>query len=153
MKHNKKITPLSQWPTEALIEMYRRHRFCFEHVWCRTKCRWKNDKPTYWEPTYGEFVDEYCLLGKKKNEVYKLPIYYTKVDNYIWQHSTHIEGNKCHNSYTDRCYQNGIAFSFEGMYWEGELNDLKKELANRPHIGMKGRKEFRKWKMNYKHNK
>lgn len=146
MKHQlKKITPLSKFPTEALLEMYRRHRTCYDHSYYRTECRWNNNKYTYWEPVYGDFI---CPDGKS----YHIPIYYTIVPAPIKVLSTEIEGNQERNSYTNKLYRNGMSFSWEGLYWEGELDDVKKELSTRPHVEKVGRKNYRKWLINYRKN-
>lgn len=150
----KPITPLSKFPTEALLEMYRRHRTCYDHSYSRTECRWKNGKYTYWEPVYGEFVDIDGLMSNKPGTTFNIPLYYKIVPKPIKVISTEIEGNKWRNSYTDKIYRNGFGFDFQGMYWEGEYDELKRELDSRPHVNMQGRKAFRKWKMEYnKRNK
>lgn len=47
---------------------------------------------------------------------------------------------------------NELHFSFEGMYWHGYIDDLKKELDKRPHVDITV-KNFKDWKREYNKKK
>lgn len=135
--NNKKITPLNEWPTEALVMCFRRNRYCktslpFNY---RLKYNNKNFKWEYWIPFYGDFTDE-------NGKTWNITLGYTLYDK-IPKEFTKTYGNvSLYN----------IEFTFEGMYWTGKIEELRKELEKRPNINLKGNKDFRKWKINWKRN-
>lgn len=49
-------------------------------------------------------------------------------------------------------FDNEVHFSFEGMYWSGYIDDLKKELDKRPHVDITV-KNFKDWKREYNKKK
>ena len=136
MKQNNKITPLSQWPTEALVMCFRRNKYCRTHLpfnyrlkYNKKTCKWE-----YWLPFYGSWTDE------EGNTWNPITIGYTLYDK-IPKEYTKVYGNR---------HGGKIAFTFEGMYWEGKLAEVYNELSKRPHINLNGAKDFRKWKIEYK---
>ena len=50
-------------------------------------------------------------------------------------------------------YGDHIRINFEGMIWEGELQELHDELDSREHVNIIGKKAYRKWLINYRKNK
>ena len=147
MKNNeKKITPLSKFPTEALVMNYRRHRVC------RTRMPWLSyrtyNKITcsydYWVPVEGKLETDKgtfdCIISYKKVSLQELRNNFTQIKGDIWKVS-----NNGWFSFTDE-----LEFNFNGMYWRGTIDEIKSELAKRPHVPMKGKKDFRRWKMKYK---
>ncbi len=147
---NKQITPLSKFPTEALVMNYRRHRVC------RTRMPWSTyrsyNKMTYdweyWVPVTGPFeidgvIYNPCIIAYKKVTKQELKDHFTEIKGDIWEIS-----NNGWYSFTDE-----MEFTFEGMYWRGTIDEIKAEMAKRPHISLKGGKDFRRWKIKYKKNK
>ena len=144
------ITPLSKFPTEVILHFYRKNRLChtdrhkyFAHYNWNKKCE------EFWIPFYGPF--------EKDGNVYNICLGYTK--------ST---GEECHKIFTkinskqdsilscwDDCTYFGdkVNFRFEGLYWEGKIQDLKDELAKREHVGIFNNKDYHKWLINYRKNK
>ena len=144
---NQKITPLSKWPTEAILYLFRKHRQC------RTKLPYyvynfnkKLNEPEYWIPQYGEYEDE---NGSIVRGIVSYKKYSQKEINTQF---THTYGCNGHFDYYDDWYwpTDDIWLRFEGMYWEGKIDDIRKELSKRPHCNIHGTKEFRKWKINWK---
>ena len=149
MKHTI-VTPLSKFPTEVILHFYRKNRLChtnthkyFVHYNWNKKCE------EFWIPFYGPF--------EKDGNVYNICLGYTK--------ST---GEECHKIFTkinskqdsilscwDDCTYFGdkVNFRFEGLYWEGKIQDLKDELAKREHVGIFNNKDYHKWLINYRKNK
>ena len=144
------VTPLSKFPTEVILHFYRKNRLChtdrhkyFVHYNWNKKCE------EFWIPFYGPF--------EKDGNVCNICLGYTK--------ST---GEECHKRFTkidskqdsilscwDDCIYFGdkVNFRFEGLYWEGKIQDLKDELSKREHIGIFNNKDYRKWLINYRKNK
>ena len=144
------VTPLSKFPTEAILHFYRKNRLChtdthkyFVHYNWNKKCE------EFWIPFYGPF--------EKDGNVCNICLGYTK--------ST---GEECHKRFTkidskqdsilscwDDCIYFGdkVNFRFEGLYWEGKIQDLKDELSKREHVGVFNNKDYRKWLINYRKNK
>ena len=149
MKHTI-VTPLSKFPTEVILHFYRKNRLCHtdrhKHV---VHYNWNKKCKEFWIPFYGPF--------EKDGNVYNICLGYTK--------ST---GEECHKRFTeidskqdsilscwDDCIYFGgkVNFKFEGLYWEGKIQDLKDELSKREHIGIFNNKDYRKWLINYRKNK
>lgn len=144
------VTPLSKFPTEVILHFYRKNRLChtdrhkyFVHYNWNKKCE------EFWIPFYGPF--------EKDGNVYNICLGYIK--------ST---AEECHKRFTkidskqdsilswyDDCIYFGdkVNFRFEGLYWEGKIQDLKNELAKREHIGVFNNKDYHKWLINYRKNK
>lgn len=148
MSKEKKITSLALFPTEALVMNYRRHRVC------KTKCLYGVERIfnhhtgqyEYWEEFTGPFeidgvVYNPCVIGYTKITKEEFHKKYTEIKGNIWTYGKY--GN-------DFRWTDEMEFTFEGMYWRGTIDELKKELATRPHINLKGGKDFRRWKQNYK---
>ena len=133
MKENK-ITPLTKFPTEALVWLYRKNRIC------RTYIPWdyhKSGPDEYWIPFCGPYeiegvVYDPCIIGHTKMSAKEFHKKFTE-----------IYGNKPVRS-------KDINFEFEGMYWRGTVSELQQELSKRPHANIKGHNDFRKWKIKYK---
>ena len=144
------VTALSTFPTEVILHFYRKNRLChtnthkyFVHY------NWNKKREEFWIPFYGPF--------EKDGNVYNICLGYTK--------ST---GEECHKIFTkinskqdsilscwDDCTYFGdkVNFRFEGLYWEGKIQDLKDELAKREHVGIFNNKDYHKWLINYRKNK
>ena len=71
------------------------------------------------------------------NDFYELPVWSTKKIN----------------TTSGYFLDNTLWFKFEGMYWNGSIDELKNELDKRPHVDIKNSKDFRKWKIKWKKNK
>ena len=149
MKHTI-VTPLSKFPTEVILHFYRKNRLCHtdRHKYV-VHYNWNKQCKEFWIPFYGPF--------EKDGNVYNICLGYTK--------ST---GEECHKRFTeidskqnailswyDDCIYFGdeVNFRFEGLYWEGKIQDLKDELSKREHIGIFNNKDYRKWLINYRKNK
>ena len=146
--NNKKITPLSKFPTEVILHFYRKNRLCHtDHGMYKEIYNWNTKKNEFWIPFYGPFEKD----GYKVNSMI---IGYTK--------ST---GEECHKLFTkimskqdahwDWCKDyfwlgDKVNFRLEGLYWEGNIQDLKKELCNREHVGIFNNKDYRKWLIKYR---
>ena len=142
-----KITPLSNFPTEVILHFYRKNRLCYtdyrEYIDHYNR---KTNKREFWIPFYGPY--------ERDGIEYKTCLGYTK--------ST---GEECHKRFTtieskqdtyynwdDDYYYHGdeVNFRFEGLYWEGKIQDLKNELDKREHIGIFTNKDYRKWLIKYR---
>lgn len=148
----KKITPLSEFPTEALLRNYRKNRRCDTRLdWIVTRYNRSKNMWEYWEPFLGEYtLDDGTYLNpviigyrrvdgadaiKKNTEITGNVIAWNKENPHFFYHTSEFE------------------FEFEGMYWKGDIKELKAELARRPHVGNLDSKTFRKWKIEYKRRK
>lgn len=146
--NSKKITPLSKFPTEVILHFYRKNRLCYTDHWKYVEnYNHKTHKREFWIPFYGPFEkDGY------------------KVDNMIIGY-TKSTGEECHKKFTtvkskqdshwEWCedyfwYGDEVNFRFEGLYWKGNIQDLKKELDKREHVGVFNNKDYRKWLINYR---
>lgn len=144
---NKQITPLKDFPTEVLVMNFRNQRSCdtrlpwtIEEHFNSNTCQWE-----YWEAIFGQYeidgveydnmIIGYALIGNTPEAKEKIRKKYT-------------ETRASRFSFSDE-----VCFNFEGKYWRGSLDDLKAELDTRPHVPLKGRKEFRRWKIQYLKNK
>ena len=91
MSINKKITPLSKFPTEALVMNYRRHRVC------RTILPWSSYR-TYnkitckydiWVPVVGKLETDKgifdCIISYKKVNDQELRDHFTEIKGDIWE--------------------------------------------------------------------
>ena len=146
--NSKKITPLSKFPTEVILHFYRKNRLCYtDHGKYVENYNHKTHKREFWIPFYGPFE-------KDGYKVDSMIIGYTK--------ST---GEECHKNFTtvkskqdshwEWCedyfwYGDEVNFRFEGLYWKGNIQDLKKELDKREHVGVFNNKDYRKWLIAYK---
>lgn len=146
--NSKKITPLSKFPTEVILHFYRKNRLCYtDHGKYVENYNRKTHKREFWIPFYGPFE-------KDGYKVDSMIIGYTK--------ST---GEECHKKFTtvkskqdshwEWCedyfwYGDEVNFRFEGLYWKGNIQDLKKELDKREHVGVFNNKDYRKWLINYR---
>lgn len=148
MNKTKKITPLTKFPTEALVMNYRRHRVC------RTRMPWLSyrsyNKLTcnydYWIPVSGPLevdgiIYNPCIVSYKRVTRDELEREFTEIKGDLMDYDYGYDWM----SFTDE-----MEFTFEGMYWRGTIDEIKAEMAKRPHVPLKGRKQFRRWKMNYK---
>ena len=153
-KKKKVITPLSKFPTEALLMMFRKHRHCeTDFPWEMREHRrfnYESGKYEYWVPVWGDWFDE------KDGKTYRAIVRYDlHSSNEIVKDYTTTYGNEGFWSDMDVWYgkiywEQNIHFQFEGMYWRGTIGDIRKELARRPHVNLKGSRDFRKWKIEYK---
>ena len=147
---SKQITSLSKFPTEVILHFYRKNRFCYtDSGMYKEIYNWNTKKKEFWIPFYGTF--------KRDGIKYNTCLGYTK--------ST---GEECHKKFTtvvskqdgyynwdgDYFYhRDEVSFRFEGLYWEGKIQDLKDELSKREHVGIFNNKDYRKWLINYRKNK
>lgn len=148
MTKERQITPLALFPTEALVMNYRRHRVCrtkhfgtVEIVFNQHTCKYE-----YWEEFTGPYeidgvIYNPCVIGYTKLTTEEFHKKYTEIKGDIWTYGKYDN----YFQYTDE-----MEFTFEGMYWRGTINEIKKELAKRPHVSLKGGKDFRRWKIKYK---
>ena len=137
----KQITPLSQWPTEAILYLFRKNRTCFtsgivQYYERKNKLTNKNE---IWLPVGGVYqIDD----DHWDYDVLYYELFDGTKEEYLKQHT------QTYGSWdTDK-----ISFRFEGMYWRGSVHEIKKELSTRPHCNIHSSKDFRKWKMNWKKN-
>jgi len=148
---SKQITPLSKFPTEVILHFYRKNRLCYTDHWMYKEIyNWNTKKNEFWIPFYGPF--------EKDGVIY----------NHVCLGYTKSTGEECHKRFTkinskqdsilslyDDCIYRGdkVNFRFEGLYWEGKIQDLKDELSKREHVGIFNNKDYRKWLINYRKNK
>jgi hypothetical protein len=150
--NSKKITPLSKFPTEVILHFYRKNRLCYtDHYKYIENYNHKTNKREFWIPFYGPF--------EKDGVIY----------NHVCLGYTKSTGEECHKKFTTvkskldcpwnedgyKEWQCGdeVNFRFEGMYWEGRINQIKDELNKREHIGIFNNKDYRKWLIKYRKNK
>lgn len=138
----KNTTPLSKFPTEVLLYQYRRNRICRDEV-VRDKLLYIEKK---WIPHYsiidGERVEYYWELWENPKYSYKTVV------------KVHCRQDEHFDGRIDRyLYGDHIRINFEGMIWEGELQELHNELDSREHVNIIGKKAYRKWLINYRKNK
>ena len=147
MNNKYKITPLSKFPTEVILHFYRKNRLCHtNHRMYKKVYNWNTKKEEFWIPFYGPF--------EKDGIIYDTCLGYTK--------ST---GEECHKRFTEInskqdsilswyddyiYYGDEVNFRFEELYWKGKIQDLKKELDKREHVGIFNNKDYRKWLINYR---
>ena len=145
---NKQITPLSKFPTEVILHFYRKNRLCFTDHWMYKEIyNWNTKKNEFWIPFYGPL--------EKDGVIY----------NHVCLGYTKSTGEECHKKFTTieskqdshwdwsgDCYWHGdkLNIRFEGLYWEGKIQDLKDELSKREHIGIFNNKDYRKWLIKYR---
>ena len=141
MKH-KIITPLNKFPTQVLLYQYKQNRICRDKI-IKDKLL-RVDK--MWIPHYtiidGEKVEEYYELLECPRYSYKtvVEVHCKQDEHFEWKGDFFWYGDHIH-------------INFEGMHWEGELQELHDELDSREHIGTLSKKEFRQWLINYRKNK
>lgn len=145
---NKSKTPLSKFPTEALLYLYRKNRHCWTRApWTSYNFRnLRTGEVEHWVPVIGKFEED----GKIYNPAI---IAYERISaKEFHKRYTEVKGNRIEWDHTTLfCYFGDIIhISFEGMTWEGNVSEIQNELNTRPHIGPMTAKQFRVWKMNYK---
>ena len=111
----------------------------------------------------SKFPTEVILHFYRKNR-----LCHTDTHKYFVHYNWNKKCEECHKRFTkidskqdsilswyDDCIYFGdkVNFRFEGLYWEGKIQDLKNELAKREHIGVFNNKDYRKWLINYRKNK
>lgn len=152
---------LSEFPTEALLHEYRKNRYCFAGPIYNYHIRYSPLKKKYevWEKVYGEYIDErlpkkynICLYmtlsDKTKEEVIKEHTVIKSKDGGIkWEYVPEKDRWMSVN------HKNFMKIHFDGMYWEGQMEDIKEELSKRPNVNIDGGKSYRRWLMEYKKNK
>ena len=140
---DKKITSLSKFPTEVLLMNFRKQRFC------DTKLPWGIEEHFNHGTNQYEFWEVFLGPFEINGVVYdNMPIGYTKIAC-GWKERLQIL-KKYTKTYSSAWYSNEVQFNFEGMYWKGDIDELKAELDTRENVPLKGSKEFRRWKMKYK---
>ena len=142
MNRKQIITPLSQWPTEAILYLFRKNRTCYTTGIAQYYER-KNkltNKIEIWLPIGGVYQKD---DGHWDYDILYYELFDGTKEEYIKQH-THTDGNWGLDE---------IWFRFEGMYWRGSISEIKRELSIRPHCNIHSSKDFRKWKMNWKKEK
>ena len=156
------MNKLSEFPTEALLHEYRKKRYCFATPIYRYYIRYNSVIKDYevWENVYGEYNDE--RLPKK----YRTICLYMKIsdktrEDVIKEHTViKSKDGGCKYEYVPSehrwrtvNYGNLMKIHFDGLYWEGQMDEIKNELANRPNVNIDGGKAWRRWLMWYKKNK
>ena len=142
MNRKQIITPLSQWPTEAILYLFRKNRTCYTSgiVQYYERKNKLTNKIEIWLPMGGVYQKD---DGHWDYDILYYELFDGTKEEYIKQH-THTYGNWGSDE---------IWFRFEGMYWRGSIHEIKKELRKRPNCNIHGGKDFRKWKMNWKKNR
>lgn len=139
----KQMTPLSKFPTEVLLMNFRSQRFCETRLpWTiETHFNHGTSQWEYWEVVLGSFEIDGTLYED-------MPVAYTKI---AYDKKTRSKINKMYTTTSSRfLYSDEVRVKFDGMTWEGKISELKAELDKRPNVEINGRKEFRKWKIEYK---
>ena len=142
MERNIIITPLSKFPTEVLLHQYRKNRICRNRI-VRDKYLYTERK---WLPHYSiidsERVEDYWELWENKKYSYKavVEVHCKQDEHYDWKGDCYWYGDH-------------IFINFDGMKWEGELQELHDELDSREHVNINNKKAYRKWLINYRKNK
>ena len=153
---------LSEFPTEALLHEYRKKRYCFATPIYRYYIRYNSVIKDYevWENVYGKYNDErlpekyrtICLYMKisdktRKDVIKEHTIIKSKDGGHKYEYVPEEHRWRTVN------YGNLMKIHFDGLYWEGQMDEIKNELANRPNVNIDGGKAWRRWLMWYKKNK
>lgn len=146
MKNKDKIiTPLNNFPTEVLLHKFRSLTYCRTHHRNSKWIKYEEWKPHY-EIINGEKILTYYTLNKGE--------YYDEGEKFNVRYSKVICIRKDYDGTIYIYGSQNLYFSFNNMYWEGSIEELKEELDKRPHIGIMNKKDYRKWKIkNDKENK
>jgi len=138
----KQITPLTQWPTEAIVFLFKKNRVCrtsrpFDgYVEVKNKLTNKID---IWLAVGGIYQTD---DGHYNYDILSYELYDGTKEQFLKSITT-----------TSGITASGYLWiKFEGMYWEGNIDELKEELSKRPHCNIHTAKDFRKWKIMWKHN-
>ena len=144
------ITPLSKFPTEAILYLFRKRRQCYTnfHTSYYERKNKLTNKIEIWLPVEGVIHKD---NGHWDYEVLYYELFDGTKEEFIKQH-THTYGCDGYFDKYDEWYwpSDKIWFNFEGMYWKGTIHEIRKELRKRSHCEIHGAKEFRKWKINWK---
>ena len=153
---SKQITPLSKFPTEVILHFYRKNRLCLTNYRAFVKrYNWNTKQYNYWIPFYGQFekdgviYDTICL-GYTKSTGEECHKKFTTVKS---KQDAHWDDDGYYYGYNEWQYGDEVNFRFEGLYWEGKIQDLKNELDKREHVGVFNNKDYRKWLIKYRKNK
>lgn len=143
----KKITPLTEFPTEAILMLFKKKRQCRTNIPYNARRHYdkKRRKWQWWLPFYGEWTDD------EGNYYNPITIGFTLYDELPKEYTTTYGNHGTWNCFDDwYSPSEEIDFRFEGMYWSGKVKDVREELAKRPHCNIHSAKDFRKWKIEYK---
>lgn len=149
------ITPLSKFPTEVILHFYRKNRLCYTNRYkYLVRYNWNKRCQEFWIPFYGPFEKDGNIynicLGYTKSTGEECHRLFTKVgskQDAAWDEDGYYYG------YNEWQFGDEINFRFEGLYWEGKIQDLKDELSKREHVGIFNNKDYRKWLIKYRKNK
>ena len=156
MKQKTKNTPLSMFPTEALLKEYRRHRYCFQkpvfnyYISYNTKSK----KQQVWKRVLGEF-EGYTICVSMERVLDKYPQDIIKEHTVIKskQGGRHYEWVPEKHRYMTVNYGNLMKIHFGNMKWEGQMEEIKEELSKRENVNINGGKAYRKWLNQYNKSK
>ena len=145
------MNKLSEFPTEALLYQYRQHRYCRRMPIYDYYLRYtKSGKIEVWKRIYGDFEGyNICLYMTLSNKTKEEVIHeHTSINSkdgglyYKW------DNEQKKSILIDR--GNFMKIHFGKLHWEGNMEEVKKELSTRPNVNIDGSKEYRKWLYNYK---
>jgi len=144
------ITPLSEFPTEAIVHLFKKNRHCVVNrpfdSWYKGYNK-ETKQHEYWVPFRGGYdetskVYDPNIIGYTLMSSKEIAEKYTETRGNYWE-------GWCEPG-EPGCLGQIIDFVFEGMYWKGTVEDVKAELSKRPNVNIRGSKDFRKWKIQYK---
>lgn len=144
---------LSEFPTEALLYQYRKHRYCFQKpcydYYIR---RTKSGKLEVWHKVLGKY-DRYIvciymtlLEDKTPQDIFDMHTVIKSTDG--GYRSEKIP----HKGYIWVDKKNFMKIHFGKLYWEGQMEEVKEELAKRPNVNIDGGKAYHQWLAKYKKN-
>lgn len=153
------MNKLSEFPTEALLHEYRRNRYCFLGPIYNYYIRYNfgTKKEEVWEKVYGEYNDE-RIPEKYRNICLYMKLSEKTPEQVIKEHTiikSKQGGRKYEyvpkeNRWRTVDYKNFMKIHFNGLYWEGQMEEIKEELSKRPNVNIDGGKAYRRWLLNYK---
>ena len=154
------MNKLSEFPTEALLHEYRKNRYCKPGYMYDYYIKYNIIKNTYevWENVYGTYKDEkinlpkMCLYMKLSDKTREQVIKeHTIIKSK--QGGRHYEYVPKEHRWRTVDYGNFMKIHFDGLYWEGQMEEIKEELAKRPNVNIDGGKAWRRWLIEYRKNK
>jgi len=150
---SKEITSLSKFPTEVILHFYRKNRLCYtDHYKYVENYNHKTNKREFWIPFYGPFekdgvIYNHVCLGYTKSTGEECHKKFTTVKS---KQDAHWDEDGYYYGYNEWQFGDEINFRFEGLYWEGRIQDIKNELNKREHVGIFNNKDYRKWLIKYR---
>ena len=146
----KEIIPLSKFPTEAIVYLFRKNRHCDTQLPWDSYQRYNSSKKCYewWVPFFGKWETEGGTVYDPVIIGYTLMSAEEVQKKFTTTHGNWWEG--WNEPGEPGGYRDKMSFEFEKMYWEGTVQDVYDELSGRPHVDIHGSKDFCKWKIEYK---